>query len=266
MKKKILILVNTLSSVNAFIYSNHCQFWTRTVKDFPDFEFIFLTPYRMSIDMARNLAAKQALALNCDYLMFIDDDVLIPADTFKKLYEAEKDVIAGLGCIRGFPFDNMIFKEHIREEVSKTAQGEVILDSEGKEIILQHRELSFYNELPKNEDGSLVELVECGAVGFSCCLLNMDVLRLLEPPYFITLPSCTEDVYFCNRLIEELTPTPTIFCHTGVQWGHMLNSEPIEYGTKKKFQEFYSERAIENGVQEEQHRDLEYISKVIARM
>ena len=93
--KKVFVLVNTLQSVNANVYSNHCHFFTYSAKNIPGIKFEFWTPERMAIDTARNTAAQMALSRECDYLMFIDDDVMIPPDTLEKLLKADKDVIAG---------------------------------------------------------------------------------------------------------------------------------------------------------------------------
>ena len=85
---RTLVLVNVLNSVNSYIYTNHIEFWSKTKELYPkshNNEFFLFTPPRMSVDMARNTAAKQAMMLECDYLMFIDDDVLIPPTTFDSL-------------------------------------------------------------------------------------------------------------------------------------------------------------------------------------
>lgn len=252
---KVTILVNTLNTVNAFIYSNHIPFFVRTVKDYPDIDIQFFTPYRMSIDTARNAAAKVAVESGSDYLMFIDDDVMIPPDTFKQLVETKKDIVAGLVIIRGLPFNVMAFKEMQSNPL----------------------QLGFYNELPlvePCEEGhknynikcdacqftELEKFVECGAVGFSCCLINTDVIRAMEPPYFVTaVNQYTEDVYFCVKA-RELEPRPTIFMNTDIKCGHLLNAEPIEWGSRRKMTKHYEI------VQNVQMDNINYIDKVLARI
>lgn len=250
---KILILVNTLQAVNSFIYANHIEFFVKSVKKDPSIEFLFFTPHRMSIDAARNTAAKMALEAESDYLMFIDDDVLLPGDTLDRLLKADKDIVAGLVIIRGMPFNNMAFK----------------FESPGR--------LIYYNDLPLAEpclEGhinydikcdscritNLQSLVKVDAVGFSCCLIKTDVLKAMEPPYFITGVNHTEDIYFCLKTLE-LTPNPEIFLNTEVQCGHLLNAEPIEWKTRKKMQEFYELASTKPFV-----RDMAHIEKCLARM
>lgn len=239
---RTLILVNTLQSVSSFVYSNHMSFATNTIRKFPDDQFWFFTPHRMTIDNARNLAAKQAMSLECDYLMFLDDDVLVPHDTFEKLVAAQKDIIAALVYLRGYPFHVMAFKD--AETTGRVS-------------------LNYYDDLPKNEDGSLQELVPLAAVGFSCCLIKVDVIQAIEPPYFVTGPLNTEDVYFCLKT-RELDPQPSIYLHTGIKCGHMLNPEPIEYATRDLHTQF-CEGLLKIQPQDNgsgpNPRDLDYITR-----
>src|SRR6266850_6703930 len=107
---KILCLVNTLTSVNSFVYANHITFFNYIKKHFPTLEMLFFSPHRMSIDHARNEAARLALECEADYLMFIDDDVLVPPNTLEGMLECASDIAAGLVIIRGWPFNVMAFK------------------------------------------------------------------------------------------------------------------------------------------------------------
>lgn len=270
---KVFVLVNTLQSVSSFVYANHVEFFTYTKKERPDIEFQFFTPHRMSIDMARNMAADLAMKYKCDYLMFIDDDVLIPKDTLLRLLEADKDIVAGLVIIRGVPFNVMGFRwQELKEQHAERAK------------VHERRSLTFYNDLPlvhpckegherfqlKCEHclhSPLQTLVQMDAIGFSCCLIKTDVLNLLTPPYFVTGSHHTEDVYFCIKAQEELIPPPTIFMHTGVQCGHLLNPEPIEWRTRKRFLDFFTpEIEMEKQKKEESPRGMSYIERCLAKI
>jgi len=217
-----------------------------TVKNHPEIEFRFFTPHRMSIDMARNQSAVMALQTESDYLMFIDDDVLIPSNTMDLLLKANKDVVAGLVMIRGYPFNVMTFRWENPEE---------------ENLVL--RRLTNYNDIPLIEscteghdrfkldcikcrtEGKLQEVVDCIAVGFSCCLINTDVLKPLEPPYFLTSKFHTEDIYFCLKL-QGLDPIPSVAFHTGVKCGHLLNPEPIEWANRAVMKDLYAPIAERN--------------------
>lgn len=256
---KVLVLVNTLSSVQSFVYANHIEFFTKAVKAHPEIDFKLFTPHRMSIDRARNQAAEMALRWECSHILFLDDDVMVPSNAFDMLYAADKDIICGLVVIRGMPFDIMAFK--FMDE-AKSA-------------------LAYYNKLPlvapctkghthfevacvECFECQLEPVVECDAVGFSLCLIKTDVLAMLTPPYFVTGPNHTEDVYFCLKAKDELDPPPGIFMHTGVRCGHLLNPEPIEFATRKKMFEFYLDEW--KAGQAHPSRDASHIQRCLASL
>lgn len=252
-KLKICVCVNTLTSVNSFVYSNHIHFFLQAVRNYGEnISFIFFTPPRMAIDTARNEAAKIALSNGCDYLMFLDDDVLVPADTLQLLIDADKDVTAGLVVIRGLPFNVMAFKE------------------------MPDGNLTYYNELPKldgtrlkkDETCKLAELeplVECGAVGFSCCLIKTSALLKVAPPFFVTGTNSTEDVYFCVKL-KKADKEASIFMQTQIQCGHLLTAEPIGWDNRKgPLLDYYTGvKKLEDELRPK--RDLDYLSKVTRNM
>lgn len=226
-KIKVVILVNTLTSVESTVYSNHIEFFVWHAKNHPEIDFIFYTPHRMSIDSARNSAADYALQLEADYLMFIDDDVLIPRDSLHKLIQNDKDICAGLVIIRGYPFNVMSFKfkkpsKKLSEEFKKTGVNRI----------------GFYNDLPKR-NGKLQKLVKCDAVGFSLCLIKIAVLKKISQPFFITGSRNTEDVYFCIKAKEELgKENVSIYTDTSLECGHLLDKVPVCWTNRKALQEY----------------------------
>lgn len=254
-----LCLVNTLNMINSFTYSNHVAFWTKTKELYPSrdgHKFDFFTPPRMSIDMARNTAAREAIRRECDYLLFIDDDVLVPDTAFDSLVKCNSDIAAGLVIIRGYPFHVMAFK---KEEGS----------------------FPYFDDLPTVE-GILKDPVThddgLAATGFSCCLIKVSLLLKVPPPYFITGPRNTEDIYFCLKArdtIEELNKNGhnlsplTISMATHVQCGHFLHPEPIEWRTIDIFKQFYEDlfpdlySQVENGTYK---RDEEYIKRSLSQL
>lgn len=202
---KILIAVNTLETINQPIYSNHAQFYFRLGRDYPH-HFALFHPRRMTIDRMRNEAAKAALGNEMDYLMFIDDDVLIPHDALAKLLVAQKNIIAGWTIIRGYPFQNMFFKwiDDAKTQLSHYPHDEI-----------------------DKLDLNLNPLLPVAAVGFSCVLINCDFLRKINPPYFVTGPRNTEDVYFCLKAQQQF-PNTSIFVHLDVKTAHLLGSEAVD--------------------------------------
>lgn len=219
---KTLIGVNTLESVNSFVYASHIDAFIKMKKDFPEDEFLFFTPYRMSIDAMRNASARMALETNCDYLMFIDDDVVIKPHTYKMLRDADKDIVMALTFIRGFPFHPMFFKV-VGEETAENGK--------------RSQNLTHYDDYETNVKDNLVK---CGAVGFSCVLIKMDVVRAVDPPYFVTGPHHTEDVYFCLKARYTLDPEPEIFVRTDCATMHMMMADGVTDTNVEQLRQLYA--------------------------
>ena len=113
---------------------------------------IFMKP-NMTIDKARNDLVKVALEAKCDYIFFIDSDMILPKLTLERLYDMNVPVASGLyfaksppylPVVRDFIEDRFIFKK--------------IIDF-GK-------------------------IIEVGGVGMGCCLIKKEVFDKLEYPWF----------------------------------------------------------------------------------
>lgn len=240
---KIFVGTNTLTQVDQFAHANHLQFWFRLGRSFPDVDFVTMTPRRMSIDNMRNFAAKAALENNCDYLMFIDDDVLVdPFKTFPSLLEAcekyGKDVVMSETYIRGYPFEPMFFK-------------------------FKNLALSPYRNFKKFIDEK-TGLLDCDAVGFSCVIIKCSLLKKVSTPFFITGPMNTEDIYFCMKARLELgAENVKIAVDTKTPTGHILDAEPIHHYNRDNLIKFY-EATYPNLKEEKRDRDrgTEYAAAV----
>ena len=111
---KIVVGTNSLTESQFPAYTNHCQFWFRLGRKHPDIEFCFVNPARMGIDRMRNMAGKVAQDIGAEYLLFLDDDVIVPQikSPLQMLLDCNADVAAGNVVIRGYPFNYMAFKEN----------------------------------------------------------------------------------------------------------------------------------------------------------
>ena len=232
---KTIIGINNLTAVNQLAYSNHMQFFYRLGRNTKD-TFILFNPARMSIDNMRNTCAKLAMEYECDYLMFIDDDVLVPLDNkitvYEKLIAHNKEVIAGVTLVRSYPFRPMIFDWESKDSRFHFMDYEEHINDEG--------------------------LVECDAVGFSCVLIKVSLLKKLNPPFFITGPNHTEDIYFCHK-VRRKYPDFKFYVDPTIRTSHILGADIIspnnlearlEYEEKlnsdlKRIEDKYSDRGKE---------------------
>lgn len=206
---KILVGINTLTDVQQMAYSNHAQFFYRLGQlmwDRREYQVILNTPRRMSIDNMRNMSAKVALDNECDWLIFIDDDVLLPPDAFEKLMfdDADFDCAAGVTLVRGYPYAPMIFDW-------KREHSHFVWDYQSK----------------ANEKG----LIFCDALGCSFTAIRVEMLKKLKEndpdiPFFKTTNYCTEDVFFFKRL-RDVYPEARICANVNIHTAHILGPEII---------------------------------------
>lgn len=236
-KIKILVCTNVLTQVDSTVYADHIHHyhkWGESGK----YKFYLYCPRRQSIDRCRNLAAKYALELECDYLFFIDDDMLIHANTLESLIAADMDIVMADTVIRGYPFHRMAFKATVDKD--------------------NNYDLKNYDDLMEHRDSN--GLVECAAIGFATCLLKTKLLKDLNAPYFCTTPNGTEDVYFCIRCRQELPYEVKIGVDTKVPTWHQM--DPLFVGPENvdKFKKFW-EQCIQEGVSGERDRGKEYYEK-----
>jgi hypothetical protein len=239
---KIVVGTNSLTEIQYPAYTNHCQFWFRLGRSYPHIDFLFSNPSRMSIDRMRNMSARVALDVEADYILFLDDDVIVnPNYGLNQLLECKADIAAGKICIRGYPFDYMSFQ--------KDKSGGLITDK----------------ELPKSG------IVDRDAVGFSFALIKTAILKRLEPPYFITGLNHTEDIYFCLKA-RQVDLNCTIKVNCGCECGHILWPEVLHEDNRESYTEYFrkankiltelSDKGNLNGGGQIKDRGLEYLTEL----
>jgi hypothetical protein len=183
-------------------------------EDTREWEFVSITPRRYSIDNMRNMSAEAALINQCDYLFFYDDDVLVPHNALRKMVKTLQDnpmgIVAGLTYVRGYPFEAMAFT-----------------DVETGMRHLSHKEI----------DESEEDLIECDAIGFSCALIDVNILKEIEVPFFITAPQNTEDVYFCIKA-KTILPQVKVFLDKSIECEHIVDSYTVSHKNHKLVKRF----------------------------
>jgi hypothetical protein len=168
-----------------------------------NFVFYFVQVGRMFTPMAREEAAKKALEYGCDYLFFVDDDMICPDDLFLKLYRhrAIADVVAPLAFTRNAPHKPVCYAS-----------------IEGWDAV--NREPYFINNTIMKYQRN--KLMECDAVGFGAALIKVDLFRKIKQPWFMSSEGTGEDILFCYKVKKV---GGRVFMDTSVDIGHV--SHPI---------------------------------------
>lgn len=150
----------------------------------------------------RELIARHALRVSADYLLMIDDDIVLPADTVTQLLSVfESDEHCGIAGGLYYARDGI-------------------------------RPMAVANWNPSDTTTAYTpafahEPIAVDGVGFGCVLIRCDLLNILVEPYFAAqvfleeslrrVRVCNEDYLFCHRAKMHGYST---YLHAGVRLGH----------------------------------------------
>lgn len=162
---------------------------------------------------ARNRIAQIALDKGVDYVLMVDNDVVVPKDTLKFMLEDAKDVCLGFYAHRDA--DNVY---RGRSCVCK-------LYSDSGEKYFNYPIESEYTaeELARLRDEGKTKIRIHGG-GMGCALIRASVFQRIEYPWYYWVNYkhkgvLSEDLYFCEECRKNNIP---IYTDTRANCGHML--------------------------------------------
>lgn len=176
-----------------------------------DTEFEFVRGYDCAT--ARNRIALMALDKKTDYVLMVDNDVVLPKDALINLFDDPKDVCLGFYAHRDA--DN-VYR-------GRTCVCKLYADDGTK-----HFNYPLESEYKAQE---LAELKENGEYkirihggGMGCALIKTSVFEKIKYPWYDWVnyknkAMLSEDLYFCERCKEKGIP---VYTDTRVNCGHML--------------------------------------------
>lgn len=187
-----MVAPEVLEDFSRFLY--HCG------RRLPQHDFFLAIKRKSEQFRARNAIVDAAQQVNADYLLMMDDDMIVnPANTagpsnaydlVEKLIAANKDIVGGLyfGRQGGCP------------PVLMTKVG----DSSG------------YRFLRSEEIERRLQPVD--VVGGGCMLINMRIFDFLKPPYFEPEFSLGTDIQICKKAAEAGF---SVWADTSIELGHV---------------------------------------------
>ena len=152
-------------------------------------------PVNLPVAEARNRSVEAAIERECDYLLFIDYDVLVQPDALTRLVARELPVVGALYYSKSKPPEPVALVDG--RPATGWEQGDVIA---------------------------------VDVIGMGCTLLDVEFLKVMDGPWFATTDDAgmvdgeptrtqsTEDSYFCERVTNETDARPCI--DTGVLCEH----------------------------------------------
>lgn len=185
---KILIAVPTFETIFPDTYKSIYELDTGGLET----TFEFVRGY--DVATARNRIAQRAIDLGTDFVLMVDNDVVLPSNTLALLLEDAKDVCLGYYAHRGD--DN---RYHGRTCVCK------LYDEHGKAYYNYPLESEYTAKELKDlsEAGEKKILIHGGGMG--CALIRTDVFRKASYPWYdwvnygdANRGMLSEDLYFCE--------------------------------------------------------------------
>ncbi len=184
----------------------------------PDAEFGYYESSIVNLDECRNDIVKRALADGCDWLFFIDADVVLSEDILAKLLARDLAVVSGVYYKKAYPYPpvNSVWCSDPRHP-----QGMHEIDlfqRKGSELMVDENDRPLIRKDPIPTD----------VIGMGCVLIKREVLEKIGYPWFRYtrdraqgLNTISEDVWFCKRAAEE---GYSIYTDPQVQCGHVMTS------------------------------------------
>jgi len=209
-KPKVLIGVAGFHGVMPECQENFFQFAYRLGRDNPDFDFFLKLVIKREQFRARNNLVDLALINDCEYLLMLDDDMVVPPDLFSRLVAHDKDIIGALYYQRGGGFHPVIMRQAEKKDGLKG--------------------IDFIHHFDKmlTKPG----LYEADIIGGGCMLMKTDIFRKIPQPYFWIDGIVGTDVHLCNQLREAGVK---IYVDTSIELGHQGEGEIITSRTIPKY-------------------------------
>ncbi len=205
---KILIAVPTFEN----IYPDTFKSIYDLDKGEHDVDFEFVRGYDCAT--ARNRIAQRSLDGGYDYVLMVDNDVVLPRDALLNLLEHQCDVILGYYAHRG---------------TSNTYEGKVcickLVQPDGQ-LYFNYPYESLYEAAEVAELRSKgIYQVHIHGGGMGCALIKVETFRRLGYPWFDWINysdrhgTLSEDLFFCEQLKNAKIP---VYADTRVGCGHLL--------------------------------------------
>ena len=176
-----------------------------------DVDFEFVRGYDCA--KARNRIANMAIDRKADYVLMVDNDVVLPKDALCNLLDGGKEVVFGYCAHRGAGniYDGMttVFR---------------LYDDNGNAYFSYPKESMYSGQELKKfcEDGN--HKIQVHGAGTSCVIIKTDVFQKIKYPWFKWVEydkkrQLSEDLYFCSQCKKAKIP---MFVDSRVSCGHIF--------------------------------------------
>jgi hypothetical protein len=180
----------------------------------------YIEVWGMEVDQARNYAVQKCFEFGCDYLLFIDDDMIVENTAFVKLWELKNNT------------NRLVVSANYQKKADY--------------------EVTAHGNLYDTEYGDNIKETDLCAMGFTLININ-EISKTVPAPYFFIfkapdgLWAMGEDAFFSKNFIEYCNEKPIIdtsfsILHYDKVWKKLFGkrNSNITYATNrvKTFEEF----------------------------
>lgn len=215
MKPRIFIGAPVYDKVSAQVLEDWMRFAYHLGRRMPEYDFFLGIKPKSEQFRARNDIVTGALQVNADWLLMLDDDMLIDVfgttgragegdssfDFLRKLIAHDKDICGVRYYQRGGNFEPVLMR--------KLSEG--------------------YRFLREDEIEEGLQQVD--VVGGGCMLINMRIFNRLQPPYFAPEFKYGTDIQICKKAAEA---GYTVWADTSIELGHVKMEATIVTSRNRK--------------------------------
>jgi 2-polyprenyl-3-methyl-5-hydroxy-6-metoxy-1,4-benzoquinol methylase len=201
-KQKLLIGVPAYNGIVPEAMGSFLSMIYRCGRDMPDVDLAVKIVLKLQQFRARNQLVDAAIGAGFDWILMLDDDMVVPPDLVQRLLAHDKDVCGALYFQRGGSFHPVIMHRIVEENGTFAAKF-----------------VAHSSPLLKNPGLHQVDIA-----GGGCLLFKVDIFRKLMPPYFESERALGTDINLCSRLLDAGVD---IFCDTSIELGHVQDTKQV---------------------------------------
>jgi len=190
--ERVFVGIPAIAGLEPEVVENLCSMFFHAGRRCPNTDFYLKIVAKKEQYRARNNIVNMAMGVDADWILFLDDDMVVPNDLYERLRAHDKDITGVLYWQRGGAYHPVILKR------TSGVDG--------------HYNYEFMGDFPRNQ------LAKVDCIGGGCMLIRTDIFAKMIQPYFWVDGIVGTDIYFCHRAFEAGID---VYCDTTIELGHM---------------------------------------------
>lgn len=203
-KKKILLGVPAFDGIVTEAQESFLNMVYYTAKNMPDYDLAIHIGYKREQFRARNNIVEAGISNDVDYILMLDDDMLVPANLIKRLIGHDVDVVGATYYQRGGAYHPVIM---MRDEPDEPGAYSAHFIHHTHPWLTTDRGMH-----------------QADVIGGGCMMFKAEVFKKIIPPYFESERRLGTDLAICGRLKDEGVE---IWVDTTVELGHVGEKQVI---------------------------------------